>query len=749
MRRRRLHLAAFLAAALAACGGEEPGTPAIDLSAVQPATGKADSAYVHTGTAGGGYSRLELQGQVAKDLWQVMESGAFQQTQIGTLSYLVGLYSVCASDGSAAACHVYAKAVKGPGPRFEATVHGPRFASAPSEIFGALAAYNKTSPASVTALESAHIACAKDAVNVWCGFDADKKKETLSVSLSGLQKLGPGHLYEGWLITPAGPVSAGRFSDPLGYTVEVDPALAAAATHYVLTIEPAKNDDPAPSATHVVAGPLVKGRAALSSADPAALGTDFAQAAGSFILATPSSPAANDFDQGIWFVDPSAGPGPSLDLPPLPAGWAYEGWVVLNGKPVSTGRFTSPAGADSDGAGPTAGPDPGPPFPGQDFISPPRLLPGGKAVISVEPEPDDSPTPFALKPLVGDILAKGQGERQELESNSTALTIGGVAVFESATRGARVVVANRGSGSISVIDAGSNELLWTVDLPGGGEPMYVTYNRTHDRVFVGDRQNDRVVAFDAASFAALGSAPSGKGVFHMWGSPDDRTLWVVNDVDRTLAAVDQRTLKLKRTLAIPQDLAAAGGKPHDVVVDPFGHAVYTTIVGLTGKSVVVKLGALTGHELARADVGGDAHLAVGAQDSRLYVPAQEADTVHVLSRYNLAEQRQIPVPGAHGVALASDAAYLYVGNLPAGGPMALYSVDLAAQALVGPAVDVPSDGKPHNLALSDDDRTLFVTHSGPTARRLTVLSLTSRAQPAVVTELDVGLNPFGLAFLRR
>lgn len=50
----------------------------------------------------------------------------------------------------------------------------------------------------------------------------------------------------------------------------------------------------------------------------------------------------------------------------------------------------------------------GPPFPGEDYLinAPtgfmfPLDLAGGKAVISIEP--DNSPNPFLLKPLVGDI----------------------------------------------------------------------------------------------------------------------------------------------------------------------------------------------------------------------------------------------------------------------------------------------------------------------------------------------------------
>jgi DNA-binding beta-propeller fold protein YncE len=377
------------------------------------------------------------------------------------------------------------------------------------------------------------------------------------------------------------------------------------------------------------------------------------------------------------------------------------------------------------------------------------VLVGGKAVISVEPEPDDSPTPFALKPLVGDILAKGEGELQSLGNNAAATAITGVAMFESAARGPRVVVANRSASSISIIDADKNELLWTVPLPGTSEPMYVTYNRKLDRLFVGDRKNHRVVVFSAADFSVIGTAPAGKGVWHMWPSPDDRMLWVAADLDKTLTAIDQQTLQLKKTVPIPADLVSAGGVPHDVVVDPYGHAVYTAVIGIPGKSVVVKLSTATGKELARAVVGGDAHLGIGAKDSRLYVPAQEADAVHVLGRFNLAEKRQIQIPGAHGITMTRDASRIYVGNLPASGPMAVYTVDLAQQSVVGAPVDVPSDGKPHNLVLSDDESKLFLTHSGPTAKRVTVLSLASPTQPQVVANLDTAANPFGLIFFRR
>ena len=55
-----------------------------------------------------------------------------------------------------------------------------------------------------------------------------------------------------------------------------------------------------------------------------------------------------------------------MSLPALPGGLHYEGWAVIDGVPVTTGRLTSPSGADE--AAPFSGPNPGPPFPGEDFL---------------------------------------------------------------------------------------------------------------------------------------------------------------------------------------------------------------------------------------------------------------------------------------------------------------------------------------------------------------------------------------------
>ncbi|MGQ0703076.1 MAG: hypothetical protein ACT4PM_08100, partial [Gemmatimonadales bacterium] len=161
-----------------------------------------------------------------------------------------------------------------------------------------------------------------------------------------------------------------------------------------------------PSVTKYLAGSVSGSQATLSVGDSRALGNPFASASGGFILAAPTSPGA-PFFAGVWFLEIVGGnPMPALNLPVLAAGWRYEGWAVINGQPLTTGTFLNPTGSDQ--AAPFSGPQAGPPFPGEDFVENapaglafPADLRGKMIVISIEPNPDDSPAPFTLKPLAG------------------------------------------------------------------------------------------------------------------------------------------------------------------------------------------------------------------------------------------------------------------------------------------------------------------------------------------------------------
>ncbi len=271
-----------------------------------------------------------------------------------------------------------------------------------------------------------------------CGDDDDTQAtEQLELNLAGLEDLGSDFTYEGWIIVDGAAVTTGTFDvnadGALSRTsFEVDAADLASASTFVLTIEPRPDNDPAPSDVHILAGDFSGTSANLTVGHGAALGSDFTAATGTYILATPTDADASNETSGIWFLDPAAGPGAGLNLPTLPAGWKYEGWAVIDGTPVSTGTFTDAAVAD-DGAT-YSGALPGPPFPGEDFLtnapaglSFPTDLMGMTAVISIEPSPDNSAAPFLLKPLVSPISGTGPFQ---MNNNATATNPTGTIIIK-------------------------------------------------------------------------------------------------------------------------------------------------------------------------------------------------------------------------------------------------------------------------------------------------------------------------------
>jgi hypothetical protein len=232
----------------------------------------------------------------------------------------------------------------------------------------------------------------------------------LTIDLTGLEELGSNFVYEGWLIVNGNPISTGTFTSvsfPQAFTVDINDL--SAASKFVLSIEPAGETGTAaatPAATKVLAGDFSGNTASVTSQGIIA---NFSNSWGKYILATPTDTDDSNEASGVWFLDNSNAPvSTGLGLPELSDGWKYEGWVILNGTPVSTGTFTDPEAEDDNAAtSPYKGENSkGPGFPGEDFligsaagVDFPTDLKDATIVISVEPSPDDSPLPFALKPL--------------------------------------------------------------------------------------------------------------------------------------------------------------------------------------------------------------------------------------------------------------------------------------------------------------------------------------------------------------
>ena len=315
----------------------------------------------------------------------------------------------------------------------------------------------------------------------------------------------------------------------------------------------------------------------------------------------------------------------------------------------------------------------------------------------------------------------------------------GAGAEASGQRSSQVVVANRGSGDISVVDTQTLDVQ-TIDLPGEAEPMYVSHDRRNDRVIVGDRASDTVVALDQDTYEVVGSAPVGEGVFHQWLDPRLRQLWVVGDTSNTVTVIGTDWLDVLATIDIPADLTARGGKPHDVFVS--GRHAFVSILGLEdGSGVVLRYSTRNFTETGRIATGGDPHLFV--DQNRLYVASQESSSV---TRYRVGSLREVStaaVPNAHGIFVTKKNEVL-VTNIAGGGTDAVWELN-ARLSKVRDTADT-SEPTPHNLTV-DDRRQAWVTHSGGTANRVSVIDL-DRKGFGDTTVITVGTNPFGLAFVR-
>ncbi|MEX0273027.1 MAG: YncE family protein, partial [Flavobacteriaceae bacterium] len=304
-------------------------------------------------------------------------------------------------------------------------------------------------------------------------------------------------------------------------------------------------------------------------------------------------------------------------------------------------------------------------------------------------------------------------------------------------RGAEVVVANRGDASISFIDAATNELIETVDLPDGVEPMYVVYVSSKDKIYVGDRANSQVHIFNPESRKIEGSIDVGDGVFHMWADGRGKRLWVNNDVDNTISVINLASEKVIRTITLD-------GKPHDVFVTKDGTMAYISILVPEGPDRVYAYNARNMKMVAATEVGEDPHLFHLQHNNRLYVPCQNTNQVLTLDGESLEVLVDTPMDGAHGIFADRKEENLYITGINVS---KLYSVDAANSQLNGTPVET-SIVIPHNVVLNRSASKLFVTHSGATANKVSIFDV----EDGILREEEIittATNPFGIAYVKR
>ncbi|MDI9311323.1 MAG: YncE family protein [Limnohabitans sp.] len=300
-----------------------------------------------------------------------------------------------------------------------------------------------------------------------------------------------------------------------------------------------------------------------------------------------------------------------------------------------------------------------------------------------------------------------------------------------------IAVANRASSSISLIDANSNRVLNTISITGS-EPMYIVYSQSKNKLYVGDRAAKKIHVINPSTKTVETSITVGNGVFHMWADGAGNKLWVNNDSDNTISVIDLNTNTVIQTINI-------GMKPHDVFVTKDGTKAYVSVFNsdATMPDKIFLYNATTYAKVTEANVGKDPHLFHLPTSNKLYVPCQSGQ-IYTLNGDDLSQISNTNFVGAHGIFASANQSTLFVTNISGA---QLYSVNPTNTTINGTALST-SVSTPHNIVINEAGNKLFVSHSGATANKVTVYSINGTSLSASGT-IDVGTNPFGIAYYKR
>ncbi|MCD0457470.1 YncE family protein [Chryseobacterium sp. LC2016-27] len=300
----------------------------------------------------------------------------------------------------------------------------------------------------------------------------------------------------------------------------------------------------------------------------------------------------------------------------------------------------------------------------------------------------------------------------------------------------KVVVANRGAGSVSFIDATSNQVN-TLAI-AGSEPMYVVYVPTKDKIFVGDRAGKKVHIINPQTKVVESSITVGNGVFHMWADGMGKQLWVSNDIDNTISVIDLNTNTVVKTINV-------GMKPHDVFLSKDAAKAYVSVfnadVAMPDKVYMYSTSDYS--KTGEANVGKDPHLYHLPNTNKLFVACQSGE-VYALNGNNLNVISNNAFTGAHGIFPSPDQNTVFVTNITG---QQLYSVNATTGMQNGMPLMALST-TPHNIVVNEDGNKMFVTHSGGAATAVSTYTINGTSLTAGTT-ITAGTNPFGLAYYKR
>ncbi len=292
----------------------------------------------------------------------------------------------------------------------------------------------------------------------------------------------------------------------------------------------------------------------------------------------------------------------------------------------------------------------------------------------------------------------------------------------------RIMTADQGANTVSVIDVATNSVIGTV--PTGASPHHVVGTPDGREFWVTLFKENRMQVFDSATLKEIGSVDLGGSSDDLTFAPDGKRLYASMGQANMVAVIDPVARKLLTKIAV-------GRIPHGIKVRPDGAELYVTN---TADNTLSILTLQPEPKLAIAfRVGADPFEVTFDSDGKTaYISNFLGDSVSMIDT----AARQIKgtiksgkqpamlafVPGLGGT-------LLWIANT---GTQEVWAVDPATRKLVQ---RIPAGGGAHGVVPTPAGK-VYITNTNDNT-----VTVVTAADGKVLATLNVGTNPNGLSFV--
>lgn len=283
-------------------------------------------------------------------------------------------------------------------------------------------------------------------------------------------------------------------------------------------------------------------------------------------------------------------------------------------------------------------------------------------------------------------------------------------------------VSNQKSGTISIIDTGSDTVVG--ELPGGKGPRGAAISANGRHLFVSDEQGRQLILLDLVTRKPLGTLPLGvitEGV-------DLRGPWLAAATEAANSVIFVNPLNFTEAFRVP----TRGKNPEHAVFSPDGTQVYASA---EDGNVIDVIDVARRESVATVNVGrrprGIGFLPDG---SLAYVANELSDTVSVIDTKKRAVVATIRTgKRANGVKVSPDGQRVYVSN---GGDHSVSVIDTTRNEVIA---TIAVGERPWNMALTPDGKKLYVA-----CGRANVVTVIDTVNQRRLTDIAVGKLPWGV-----